>query len=755
MADRRKLQGEIDRCLKKVTEGVENFEDIWHKVQNATNSNQKEKYEADLKKEIKKLQRLRDQIKTWMASNDVKDKRVLYDKRKLIETQMERFKVVERETKTKAYSKEGLGAAAKLDPAQKEKGEFTGWISQCIDSLNIQMDQFESEAENLQVTSKKKKQIDKDKLERSEELKVSLEKHRTHVSTLEKIMRLVDNDALSIDQIKKIKDDIEYYIDSNQEPDFEENEFIYDDLDLDELDPLSGEYATSPTGNDLDENSGTPTSMNSSSPIPSPGLSNHSKDDEFKKTRTRSLSGEAVKGIPSKANSNNTNIMTTPVKILTTPTKQLNMGFNMSQHAVQPQADAGTNHLPPASTVGQFFSNSLNSATETSKPMVNSVDHTSLANSVFSSSSSFGGTTNAAVSDAAMASQNLLQSQMVSLANSMAASSLASNMPLFQSTPSNFNNTSLMSLPSSIHSSAPTSQQGSSSTVPALAALRAGVTGMGMNGNHRPDNGVTLLNGPASAGGDILHNNKEVSTSENMSSLKLLSQQAAVSAGLTTTPPVPTQVTSMSNMGGNTNNTVTTETTPSDLLGLFESVSQQPPQPTAPSPAEQIQQPTTTIHLVPLLGVAPLGRQPLNKEHLYHLAMLDSSYHHLPHPSDSERLRHYLPRNPCPTAAYYPQLAPPGADTLDFFQRLSTETLFFIFYYMEGTKAQYLAAKALKKQSWRFHTKYMMWFQRHEEPKKITEEYEQGTYIYFDYEKWGQRKKEGFTFEYRFLEDRD
>ena len=58
-------------------------------------------------------------------------------------------------------------------------------------------------------------------------------------------------------------------------------------------------------------------------------------------------------------------------------------------------------------------------------------------------------------------------------------------------------------------------------------------------------------------------------------------------------------------------------------------------------------------------------------------------------------------------------------------QRLSTETLFFIFYYMEGTKAQYLAAKALKKQSWRFHTKYMMWFQRHEEPKVINDEFEQ------------------------------
>lgn len=44
---------------------------------------------------------------------------------------------------------------------------------------------------------------------------------------------------------------------------------------------------------------------------------------------------------------------------------------------------------------------------------------------------------------------------------------------------------------------------------------------------------------------------------------------------------------------------------------------------------------------------------------------------------------------------------------------------------LQGTKAQYLAAKALKKQSWRFHTKYMMWFQRHEEPKTITDEFEQ------------------------------
>jgi CCR4-NOT transcription complex subunit 3 len=79
------LSAEIDRCLKKVAEGVEKFEETWQKVHNASNANQKEKYEEDLKKEIKKLQRLRDQIKTWIASAEIKDKSVLMDKRKLIE----------------------------------------------------------------------------------------------------------------------------------------------------------------------------------------------------------------------------------------------------------------------------------------------------------------------------------------------------------------------------------------------------------------------------------------------------------------------------------------------------------------------------------------------------------------------------------------------------------------------------------------------------------------------------------------------
>lgn len=130
-------------------------------------------------------------------------------------------------------------------------------------------------------------------------------------------------------------------------------------------------------------------------------------------------------------------------------------------------------------------------------------------------------------------------------------------------------------------------------------------------------------------------------------------------------------------------------------------------------------------HIPPLLGVAPLGAIPLQKEHQTQFQLMEAAFYHMPHPSDSEKIRTYLPRSPCTTPSYYIQTPLAHSDSLEFYQRLATETLFFVFYYMEGTKAQYLAAKALKKQSWRFHTKYMMWFQRHEEPKIINEEYEQ------------------------------
>lgn len=71
-------------------------------------------------------------------------------------------------------------------------------------------------------------------------------------------------------------------------------------------------------------------------------------------------------------------------------------------------------------------------------------------------------------------------------------------------------------------------------------------------------------------------------------------------------------------------------------------------------------------------------------------------------------------------------------------QRLWLEELCFIFVYAEGTKMQYLAGKGQKKQPWQFHTKFMTWFQRHEEPRAMT--LSSGGH-YFDSKKWGPQKE--------------
>ncbi|CAH2048846.1 unnamed protein product, partial [Iphiclides podalirius] len=665
MAATRKLQGEIDRCLKKVTEGVETFEDIWQKVHNATNSNQKEKYEADLKKEIKKLQRLRDQIKSWIASGEIKDKSTLLDYRKLIETQMERFKVVERETKTKAYSKEGLGAAQKLDPAQKEREEMSSWLITSIDALNLQIDLFESEVESLLVG--KKKRLDKEKQDRMEELKYKLEKHRFHIKKLETLLRMLDNMSVEVEQIKRIKEDVEYYITSSLEPGYEENDCIYDDINgLDEIE-LSGvglPSSATTDSNNSNDSPGSPTSiLSGTSPITSPALDahNHSTDSiDIEKRKKEEIVAKPVKPLPLRA-----------VNSCAVSNSATNVSSLLNNSA------ASTNSINTTGASGA--STPSKQPPPPSPPHVLQLAHAAHVHALVHQRQN---------------NTEVVENGPVSIAPILNA--VVHPPPPTQPLP--IVPKSASATPSSGASSSsgggagaatPAPREPSPPTLngPATHSLTA----------HPVDNGVGSPppSAPAASG---------------TASLKSMAQEAVHRAGLD---------------AHHTQNTTRRGVTLSQA------------------------------HIPPLLGVAPLGPLALSTEHQLQFRMMETSFYHMPHPSDSERTRAYLPRNICQTPVYYNQVLLPHSDSVEFFQRLSTETLFFVFYYMEGTKAQYLAAKALKKQSWRFHTKYMMWFQRHEEPKVINEEYEQGTYIYFDYEKWGQRKKEGFTFEYKYLEDRD
>ena len=121
---------------------------------------------------------------------------------------------------------------------------------------------------------------------------------------------------------------------------------------------------------------------------------------------------------------------------------------------------------------------------------------------------------------------------------------------------------------------------------------------------------------------------------------------------------------------------------------------------------------------------------------------------------DLEKTKLSTPKHPYSMPSYYPTSPLKFLENPFFFEKLDSDTLFFIFYYQQNTIMQFFSAKELKKLSWRFHKKYMTWFQRLEEPKLITDDFEQGTYLYFDFESsWCQRKKSEFIFEYKFLEE--
>uniref|UniRef100_A0A4W5R0C2 CCR4-NOT transcription complex subunit 3 n=1 Tax=Hucho hucho TaxID=62062 RepID=A0A4W5R0C2_9TELE len=866
MADKRKLQGEIDRCLKKVAEGVEQFEDIWQKLHNAANANQKEKYEADLKKEIKKLQRLRDQIKTWVASNEIKDKRQLVENRKVIETQMERFKVVERETKTKAYSKEGLGLALKVDPAQREKEETGNWLTNTIDTLNMQVDQFESEVESLFIQTRKKKG-EKEKQDRIEELKRFIERHRYHIRMLETILRMLDNDSVQVDSIQKIKDDVEYYMESSQDPDFEENEFIYDDLDLEDIreSPMDSQELDDESWDDHDDDAHAISFSLFPCSVCTKLMLCHFQSPAKNGTSSLLLSFSSSANSGSSSSSSSLVSMATVVggnPGVLTSNSLIGSFSNAVQHQPQPpqqpvlqplQQPQQTQTKPctPSPPSHPLLSTAPSlptpttpiSASPNSLPQVSSghILNSSLGLGLGLGKVGMTGTSSAnSMSGLGLTGMSASLNTMAGLLSGSthapyAQAAALGGLGLSTTTQSSVSVES-SSIPTSCSSGVTTNGAGTGlgllGSSPAHGSLTGGILGlvpgqsvipgppqiplspvgaapggavgmMGGNGGSmgpigggvgssaapaRPPSGLKQ-NGSTSYSAVVAESTAEsaFSTPSQLQSSQPSSLTSSAShmdngpsliSSITLPPSSPSPSFSDSIPGGGSllNGPHSYTQAPEPLSSLkamaeraalgsgldgeipnlhltdrdiFSSSSVAPGTPAAPQPS------LSEVSIPPSLGVCPLGPTPLSKDQVYQQTMQESAWTHMPHPSDSERIRQYLMRNPCPTLPFHHQMPPHHSDSIEFYQRLSTETLFFIFYYLEGTKAQYLSAKALKKQSWRFHTKYMMWFQRHEEPKTITDEFEQGTYIYFDYEKWGQRKKEGFTFEYRYLEDRD
>ena len=183
---------------------------------------------------------------------------------------MEKFKACEKEMKTKAFSKEGLIQAAKLDPKEQEKEEATIWLQTQVEELQMQVEQTEAEIEALQGAGKKRNKGG-NAAGRTEELESLNERRKWHISRLEIVLRMLNNGSMSPEKVFALKDDVSYFVESNtvcysvsslcsqsqawaiQEEDFDEDEGIYDDLNLDEEEEKFGLVGDDDDSSESDE----------------------------------------------------------------------------------------------------------------------------------------------------------------------------------------------------------------------------------------------------------------------------------------------------------------------------------------------------------------------------------------------------------------------------------------------------------------------------------------------------------------------
>ncbi|KAK4174416.1 Not1 N-terminal domain, CCR4-Not complex component-domain-containing protein [Triangularia setosa] len=643
-----------ESCSKKST----NASKRWLKIEQSTNQAQKEKLEDQLKREIKKLQRLRDQIKTWAASNDIKDKGPLLEQRRLIET---KFKAVEKAMKTKAYSKEGLSAATKLDPKEQAKLEASEFLSNMVDELEQQIETLEAEGESIQATMKKGKG-QATKLERIAEIERIIERHKWHQGKLELIRRSLENGGVETEQVTDLEESIKYYVSDGMNDDFPEDEGMYDDLNLEEEEDAFGMNQENDKGSSQDTQSiqDEPAPEPETKPAPAaPAGKQRTVADAVAGSATRRPSAQksplptlATVHNSQSTNSNGVqaNVAMKPAALPTRPAEGLKYASAAAAAAASDKNNVGIAPLPPPPGAPPVAAAS---------PLLPSQVRTSTTNS-----------------PGTAPIQPVVQDR---------APPQAAQPPAKEAPKSAAPKGKALAQSPAITTAAP--DHGDGTTTRGLSRLpRARVH------EHEANKCCTAgsttgapVSAPASAANGVSNGIKPIEE-EDEEEESIYHLPAALQ----------------------------------DLVESYEMTKKRPAPINSPS--------TQRMHLASEVGK--------------------------PEAVDAEPPRGYVPDAKYHAQTHFPQEPLEILDDPRLYERIDPDTLFYVFYYKQGTYQQYLAARALKDQSWRFHKQYQTWFQRHEEPKSITEEFEQGTYRFFDYEStWMNRRKADFKFAYKFLED--
>ena len=522
---------------------------------------------------------------------------------------MERFKAVEKDMKTKAYSKEGLQQSAKQDPKERERDEAAEYLGNCLDKLTMALETYEAEQEGLLVGMKKKSK-DNSKTERLAEISRVTERYQWHEGRIQLALRALQNGSIEPNQIEAIKESLDYFLDHGHEVEYEgEDESIYDDLNLDEEEGAFG------MNNDNDR-------------LSSQDTQSIQDDAEEAMSRISSKVKEPTARRPSTQ-------MKSPLPVLA----QLNQMPAPPPPAAAAMKPAPLPTRPPGETLRYASAAAAGVANDKS-----GVGIAPLPPPPGTSPSSGPPSLPAQTNTSSTTSPKTTSSQPVQRPVSSGPASVDDSSSQAQSKSPALSQAS--ALPVSVASSIPpTPAMDTVESVPAASAVQEAST---TNGD--------LTNGTNSA-------TKEEAEDESIYHL----------------PPGL-----------------------QDLISSFEITKKNVT--LQPSPSVQ--------------------------------RLLAASHESCPEAVDAEKPRHYKPSMRFSTPAHYPQEPLPIFDDPRLYEngRIDTDTLFYLFYYRQGSYQQYLAAKSLKGQSWRFHKQYQTWFQRHEEPKTITEEFEQGTYRFFDWE---------------------
>lgn len=566
---------------------------------------------------------------------------------------MEKFKAVEKEMKTKAFSKEGLSATAKLDPKEQEKVDACDFLSNMVEELERQIETLEAEEETLQATVKKGKR-DNSKADRLSEISRTTERHKFHQGKLELLLRSLQNGNVETDQVTELEDSIKYYVEENHSVEFMEDDTIYDDLNLEEDEGVFG------LTNDNDRVS-SQDAQSIADDLPEP-VDGRGPGTGIGKPKSTSISEPQTIGVRRPSNN-----LKSPLPALAT------------LHASLPSTTNGTSN------------NTMKPAPLPTRPPGETLKYASAAAA-------------AAASDRGAVGIAPLPPPPGTTAVSIpSAPPGLSAQPTMQKDSATTSPNTDPALPAASISNA-------KSTVPARSEseMPPTISSKTKTPTNIPSNPSGPLNPTRddTPPPDVIEKLQTISNTKMPSSASIPQQLELPAPVDSEAAPVTSKAPPRQAINGESQRLKEAESVYhlppglQDLIQSFEITKSHPP--AADSPAVQ--------------------------------RLLQASASSRPEYLDAEKPRPYQPDTYYATPSYYPQEPFAHADDPSLYSKIDTDTLFYIFYYRQNTYQQYMAAKSLKSQSWRFHKQYQTWFQRHEEPKNITDEHEQGTYRFFDYE---------------------